>query len=91
MAKHRQKAKYSKVVIGICLTVTIAFIVCEMVYLWFGKPLDTTLTLCTFGCFGIEYASLAAIKCSDNKHGISADAAAKAMPKVVIEETEETE
>ena len=31
-------------------------------YLWFGKPLNDTLIVLFFGCFGIEFGSLAFIK-----------------------------
>ena len=83
-----EKVAYSKVIVFLCILTTIAFTVTCFVFLWHGKPIDSTLTLCFFGCYGIEFASLAAIKCSKNKH-VNGNAAAKQMPKVEIEEDED--
>ena len=85
-----EPASYSKVIVFLCILTTIAFTVTCFVFLWHGKSIDSTLTLCFFGCYGIEFASLAAIKCSKNKH-LKGDAAAKQMPKVEIEEEEDGE
>ena len=90
MARHRKKTAYSKVIVALCIVTTIAYTVTCFVFLWNGKPVDSVLTGVFFGCYGIEFASLAAIKCSDNKHQVKGDSAAKAMPRVETEETEAT-
>lgn len=85
MAQHKRKAKYSKFIVALCIVTVIAYTVTCFVYLWNGKPIDTTLTLCFFGCFGIEFASLAAVTRSENKY-VKGNGNAKPMPKVEIEE-----
>ena len=64
MAKHaeKQKPKYSKVIVALCLVTIISYTVTCLFYLWNGKPLSDTLTILFFGCFGIEFASLAFIR-----------------------------
>lgn len=62
MAMHKNKARYSKFIVAVCLVTIIAYTVTCLYYLWNGKPLNDTLTILFFGCFGIEFASLAFIK-----------------------------
>jgi hypothetical protein len=85
---QREKTPYSKLIVFLCILTTIAYTVTCFFFQWNGKPIDSTLTLCFFGCYGIEFASLAAIKCSKNRH-LKGDSAAKQMPKVEIKEDED--
>ena len=62
MAKHKEKPKYSKIIVALCLVTIITYTTVCLFYLWNGKPLNDTLTVLFFGCFGIEFASLAFIK-----------------------------
>ena len=62
MAKHKEKPKYSKVIVALCLVTIITYTVTCLFYLWHGKPLNDTLTILFFGCFGVEFASLAFIR-----------------------------
>jgi O-antigen/teichoic acid export membrane protein len=55
----RDKPAYSKLIVAVCLVLVLAFTVTCLVYLWFGKPLNDTLTAFFFACFGVEFASLA--------------------------------
>lgn len=82
------QSKYSKTIVALCIVTVISYTVACFVYLWNGKPIDTTLTLCFFGCFGIEFASLAAVTRSENKY-VKGCGTAKAMPKVETEEQSE--
>ena len=62
MAKHKEKPKYSKLVVALCLVTIIAYTAICLFYLWNAKPLNDTLTVLFFGCFGVEFASLAYIR-----------------------------
>lgn len=62
MARHKQKPKYSKVIVALCLVTIITYTTVCLLYLWHGKPLNDTLTVLFFGCFGVEFASLAFIR-----------------------------
>ena len=54
-----QTPAYSKVIVATCLILVLAFTVTCFVFIWFGKPLNDTLTAFFFACFGVEFASLA--------------------------------
>lgn len=62
MAQHKDKPKYSKIIVSICILTIIIFTSVCMFYLWNGKPLNDTLTILFFGVFGIEFGSLAVIR-----------------------------
>lgn len=62
MAKHKEKPKFSKLVVTICITLIIVFTATCMFFLWNGRMLNDTLIVLFFGCFGIEFASLAFIR-----------------------------
>lgn len=62
MAKHREKPKYSKIIVALCLVTIIAYTVTCLFYLWNGRPLNDVLTALFFGCFGVEFASLAFVR-----------------------------
>lgn len=62
MAKHKQKPKYSKVIVALCLVTIITYTTVCLYYLWNGKPLNDVLTALFFGCFGVEFASLAFVR-----------------------------
>ena len=62
MAKHKEKPKYSKIIVALCLVTIITYTSVCLYYLWHGKPLNDALTILFFGCFGIEFASLAFIR-----------------------------
>ena len=59
MARHRQKAQYSKLIVAVCLALVLAFTVTCLVFLWNGRALNDVLTAFFFACFGVEFASLA--------------------------------
>lgn len=54
-----EKPRYSKVIVATCLVLVLAFTVTCLVFIWYGKPLNDTLTAFFFACFGVEFASLA--------------------------------
>lgn len=91
MAKHKQKQQsaYSKAIVGLCLVTVIAYTVTCFFYLWNGKPLNDVLTALFFGCFGVEFASLAFIKRSKLKY-VNGNAANKQMPHVETEEEDDS-
>ena len=62
MAKHKEKPKYSKIIVALCLVTIIAYTITCMFYLWHGRPLNDVLTALFFGCFGVEFASLAFVR-----------------------------
>lgn len=62
MAKHKEKVKYSKVIVALCLVTIITYTSICMFYLWHGRPLNDVLTALFFGCFGVEFASLAFVR-----------------------------
>ena len=62
MAKHKDKPKFSKLVVTTCLLLIIAFTAICMFFLWNGRMLNDTLIVLFFSCFGIEFASLAFIR-----------------------------
>nr|DAS77793.1 MAG TPA: hypothetical protein [Caudoviricetes sp.] len=84
--EDNKPVEYSKVIVGICLVTVIVFTIACFIYAWYGKSIDSTLTLCFFGCFGIEFASLAAIKHSKNKYDIKKSNKGMQMPKIDTEE-----
>lgn len=84
----REKVPYSKFVVAVCLLTVIAYTVTSFFYLWNGKPLNDTLTVLFFGCFGIEFASLAFIKRGKIKY-VEGNPANKQMPHVETEEDED--
>ena len=59
---HKEKPKYSKVIVALCLVTIITYTTVCLFYLWNGRPLNDTLTVLFFGCFGVEFASLAFIR-----------------------------
>lgn len=61
-ATEEKPASYSKVIVAVCIMTIVLFTAVCMLYLWFGKPLNDTLIALFFGCFGIEFGSLAFIK-----------------------------
>ncbi len=83
------RPSYSKVIVFLCLVTVIAFTVTCFVYLWHGKPLNDTLTILFFGCFGLEFASLAFIKGRKVRY-VEGNASNKQPPHVeaVEEETD---
>ena len=81
---------YSKVIVLLCLVTIIAFTVTCFVYLWNGKPLNDTLTVLFFGCFGLEFASLAFIKGRKIRY-VEGNAANKQPPHVEAVEEEAKE
>lgn len=83
--KPEPKPAYSKLVVALCLVTIIGFTVTCFVYLWNGKPLNDVLTVLFFGCFGIEFASLAFIKGREIRY-VEGNAANKQMPHVEIKE-----
>jgi len=85
MAKHKQKPRYSKLVVAVCLMACISYTVTCFVFLWNGKPLNDVQTVCFYGCFGIEFASLAFLTRGEYKY-IGGNAANKQMPHVEIAE-----
>lgn len=80
--------KYSKLIVALCLVTIIAYTVTCLFYLWNGKPLNDTLTILFFGCFGLEFASLAFIRRGELKY-VEGNAANKQMPHVEIKEEED--
>ncbi len=62
MDKKKEGIAYSKIIVAACLLTIIAYTTVCFVYMWFGRPLNDTLTILFFGCFGIEFGSLAFIK-----------------------------
>lgn len=62
------KPTYSKLIVIVCLLTIMAYTVTCFVYLWNGKPLNDVLTGFFFGCFGIEFGSLAFIKTKKLKY-----------------------
>ena len=85
-----QKPAYSKAVVALCLVTIIAFTVTCFVYLWNGKPLNDALTILFFGCFGLEFASLAFIKGRKIRY-VEGNAANKQPPHVEAVEEEAKE
>lgn len=88
--EDKPKPAYSKVIVVICLITIIAYTATCFVYLWNGKPLNDTLTVLFFGCFGIEFASLAFIKGREVRY-VEGNAANKQMPHVEAKEEEDGE
>jgi len=82
------KPAYSKVIVALCLATIIAFTVTCFVYLWNGKPLNDTLTVLFFGCFGLEFASLAFIKGREVRY-VEGNAANKQPPHVEAKEEDQ--
>lgn len=88
MAKHKEKPRFSKLVVTACLILCVAYTVTCFVFIWNGKPLNDVQTLCFYGCFGIEFASLAFITRGEYKY-VGGNQTTKQMPHVeVIEKTE---
>ena len=79
--------KYSKLIVALCLFTIIAYTSTCFFYLWNGKPLNDTLTILFFGCFGLEFASLAFIRRGELKY-VEGNAANKQMPHVETKEEE---
>ena len=88
MAKHGRKVKYSKLVVGVCLVACIAYTVTCFVFLWNGKPLNDVQTVCFYGCFGIEFASLAFLTRGEYKY-LGGNPANRQMPHVETKEEED--
>lgn len=87
--EEKPRNTYSKAVVFLCLVTIIAFTVTCFVYLWNGKPLNDTLTILFFGCFGLEFASLAFIKGRKIRY-VEGNPANKQMPHAEpVEEEEE--
>ena len=88
MARHKEKPKYSKIVVMLCLFNIIAYTVTCFVFMWHGKPINDILTAFIFACFGLEFASFAFIKGREIKF-VGGNAANKQPGHVeIIEETE---
>ena len=85
-----QKTTYSKLVVALCLMTVISYTVTCFVYLWNGKPLNDALTILFFGCFGLEFASLAFIKGRKIKY-VGGNAANKQMAHVEPKEDSDDE
>ena len=81
----REKTPYSKLVVAVCLLTIIAYTATCFFYLWNGKPINDVLTALFFGCFGIEFASLAFIKRGKIKY-VEGNPTAKQMPHVETKE-----
>jgi hypothetical protein len=86
----KQAGQYSKAIVFLCLLTIVAFTVTCFVYLWNGKPLNDTLTVLFFGCFGLEFASLAFIKGRKIRY-VEGNPANKQMSHVEVQEEEENE
>lgn len=86
----REKTPYSRLVVALCLVTVIAYTVTCFFYLWNGKPLNDVLTALFFGCFGLEFASLAFIKGRKIRY-IEGNAATKQMPHVEVKEEDDGE
>jgi len=85
------KPSYSKGIVFLCLVTIIAYTVTCFVYLWNGKPLNDLLTGFFFGCFGLEFGSLAFIKCKKLRY-VAGNGANKQVPHVeIVEEDEKDE
>lgn len=82
--------EYSKLIVALCLVTIIAYTAVCLYYLWNTKPLNDTLTILFFGCFGLEFASLAFIKRGKIKY-FGGNAANKQMPRAETEEKEESD
>ena len=82
------KPAYSKVIVAICLLLILAFTVTQLVFMWNGKQLNDVQTACFYGCFGIEFASLAFVTRGKLKY-VGGNPANKQMPHVEIEEDED--
>ena len=89
-AQEEPRPSYSKAIVFLCLMTVIAYTVTCFVYLWNGKPLNDLLTGFFFGCFGLEFGSLAFIKGKKLKY-VSGNAANKEMPHVELSVEEEKE
>lgn len=86
----QEKPRYSKVIVGLCLVTVIAYTVACFFYLWNGKPLNDTLTVLFFGCFGLEFASLAFIRGRELRY-VDGNPANKQMPHIETKEDEGNE
>ena len=82
---EEQKPSYSKLVVAVCIVTVIAYTVTSFFYLWNGKPLNDTLTILFFGCFGLEFASLAFIKGRKVKY-TGGNAQNKQLPHIELKE-----
>ncbi|MBQ3300614.1 MAG: hypothetical protein IJH04_00410 [Eggerthellaceae bacterium] len=82
------KTSYSKGIVILCFLTIIAFTVTSFVFLWNGKPLNDTLTGFFFGCFGLEFGSLAFIKSKKLKY-VGGNVSNKQVPHVELAEEEE--
>ena len=88
MAQHKEKPRYSKLVIAMCIFNVLAYTVACFAFMWNGKPINDVLTAFFFGCFGIEFASLAFIRGREIRF-VEGNAGNKQPGHVeVIEETE---
>lgn len=56
------KSGFSKFIVVLCFVVIIAFSSVVLFMYWNGHPVPDSLIYCIFLCFGIEFASLAAVK-----------------------------
>lgn len=88
LEKVEAKPSYSKAIVFLCLVTVVAYTVTCFVYLWHGKPLNDILTGFFFGCFGLEFGSLAFIKGKKIKY-IGGNTANKQMPHVETAEEDE--
>lgn len=60
---HRKStSKYSKLVILLCLLNIMWYTVTCFWFMWNDKEISDVLTAFFFGCFGVEFASLAFLK-----------------------------
>ena len=88
LAEVEPRPSYSKVIVLLCFITVIGYTVTCFIYLWNGKPLNDFLTGFFFGCFGLEFGSLAFIKSKKLKY-VGGNAANKQVPHVELAEEEE--
>ena len=63
MALHKKStSRYSKLIVLLCILVTFGFTQECMYFYWCEKTVDPVLIGFLFGCYGLEFGSLAFIK-----------------------------
>lgn len=88
MARRKRKTKYSKLIIAMCIFNVLAYTALCFVFMWNGKPINDVLTAFFFGCFGLEFASLAFIRGREIRF-VEGNVGSKQLGRVeAIEETE---
>lgn len=84
----KTKPAYSKVIVVLMFITIISYTVTCFVFLWNGRPLNDVLTVLFFGCFGLEFASLAFIKGREIRY-VEGNPANKQMPHVEAKEEDD--